>query len=162
MIKNIVKYFGLLVLFDALIGGGISAALRSDGWTLSDQGANNSYQLGFFIVIISVLAMMWKNGMKFESMMIILLKAGYIEDTLYYVFTFFLKLPIKLVSGFPVTWSLFPKEIAGWFGWMSRVFLGEYFAVPFLKVIMINIGTLVVVYFLFRRKDRMKWLGYTN
>ena len=114
MMKNIVKWFGLLVLFDALIGGGISAALRSDGWTASDQGANNSYQLGFFFVIVSVLFMMWKGGMKFETMMIILLKAGYVEDTLYYVATFFLKWPIKLISGFDVTWSLFPHEIAGW------------------------------------------------
>lgn len=126
MLKRIAHVLILIIsfgLFDALVGGGVAAAMqRAGAWI---QTVNDFYQLGFSIgmavvLLIAYYSLRWRG----EALAVLLLLFGYVEDTLYFVFMPLVNPLIKLISHgaeYHVSGGgMFPPHISGWIGWVGR------------------------------------------
>lgn len=126
MIRRILHVLLLVVsfsLFDALVGGGIAAAMQTSGaW---NQLVNDFYQLGFSIGMAVVLlvcygVLNWRS----EAVAVLVLLFGYVEDMLYYVFVPIVNPVIQLISHgaeYRVSGGeMFPPHISGWLSWVGR------------------------------------------
>lgn len=135
--------FFALALFDALIGGAISALLRIDGWTALDQRLNDVYHVNYAIVIAAALSWHYshfKHGTAVLAVLILFL--GYVEDTLFYFFTPLCNPAIqRLTSGETFQMAggeIMPREISGWLGWLGRAFLGRNVALEQSVLLTVN------------------------
>ncbi len=145
MLKRIVHVLILIVcfaLFDALMGGGIAAAMQKAGvW---NQAVNDVYQFGFSIgMAVILLIVFFSFEWKSEVAAVCVLLFGYVEDTLYYVFVGQMNPLIKLISHgaeYHVGGGgLFPPEISGWLGWIGRFLGSEPLSLSILTIFAINV-----------------------
>lgn len=111
----------LLSSIDALCGGGLSLALKEDGyWHPYDQTANDFYQAGFGV--FCALFLLWRFSKSFASgLLALVLLLGYVEDRLYYLLLPLFS-PVFEWRNLPRVGLDFPEEISGWIGWMARTF----------------------------------------
>lgn len=134
-------------LFDALIGGGVAAAIQKAGaW---NQTVNDFYQLGFSIAMAAVLLIcFFVFGWRAEILAVLVLLLGYVEDTLYYVFMPWINPLIKLISHgaeYHVRGGgLFPPEISGWLGWLGRATEAGPISLGMPAILAINIFAIAV------------------
>lgn len=142
-----------LSVFDALIGGGIAAVLQQRGWI---QAANDVYQLGFGLIVLSTLLIMdlvlkWRR----EALATFMLFIGLVEDTLFYLLIPVLNPVISFITGGatyrPRGGRLFPIEISSWHGWVSRIVGLENVSVPIMAVFVINLLAVIIAYILLKK-----------
>lgn len=124
-----------LALFDAIVNGAMSAAMRADGWSKLDQATNDSYQFGF--ALIAAVAVVLLQG-KMNRLTVVLLLAGYVEDTLYYLLLPVVSPLTEFLSGHPGSDYLFPEKVSGWLGWVGRNLFEERVALDMWFVFIIN------------------------
>jgi hypothetical protein len=141
------------VLFDALIGGAISTILRIDGWIGLDQRLNDVYHLNYAIVIAATLAWFYSRFKQIKTVLgLAVLFAGYVEDTLFYVFIPLINPLIKFLTKGEIfrnaSGKLFPEQISGWIGWLGRMFLGGNIAIELHHIFVINVGAVALAGFL--------------
>ena len=149
--------FFILALFDALIGGAISALLRIEGWTSLDQRLNDVYQVNYAVVVAAGLA--WFH-LRFRQTKLLIgltvLFLGYVEDTVFYCLTPIVNPFIKMLTQgelfIMASGEIFPHEISGWLGWLGRAFLGGNIALAMPAVLALNATAIVVAVFLFSTK----------
>src|SRR5574341_858619 len=80
--------FFILALFDALIGGAISALLRIEGWTSLDQRLNDVYQVNYAVIVAAALAWFYSRCRQIKLLTgLAVLFLGYVEDTVFYCLT---------------------------------------------------------------------------
>lgn len=109
----------VLSLYDALFGGGISAALKYDGWYPIDQAGNDFYQASFGVVCLATFLLVRRYD-KIAAWILAIMLLGYWEDLFFYLILPGFS-PIFEWRGLPeVTFGL-PEEISGWMGFVSRV-----------------------------------------
>jgi len=127
-------------LFDALIHGGIAAAMQRAG--SYNQTVSDMYQLGFAIAMAAVFVMVffglhWKR----ETIAVLILLFGFVEDTLYYAVMPLVNPLIRVLTGGAIYHvqgeGLFPPAIAGWVGWLSRAAGAD--------TIYLSMGTIVII-----------------
>jgi hypothetical protein len=152
-LKAAIITFLSLVLFDALIGGAISTILRIDGWIGFDQRLNDVYHLNYAIVIAAVLAWFYSRFKQIKTVLALaVLFLGYVEDTLFYVFIPLVNPLIKFLTKGEIfrnaSGELFPEQVSGWIGWLSRMFFGGNIAIALQQVFVINAGAVVLAGFL--------------
>lgn len=150
MLKRIFHVVILIVsfaLFDALVGGGVAAAMQARGVWI--QTVNDFYQLGFSIgmavvLLIAYFAFEWKS----EALAVLVLLFGYVEDTLYYVLVPQVNPLIKLIShGAQYHASggeMFPSHISGWLGWLGRAVGTDPISLSMLTILAVNVFAIVV------------------
>lgn len=124
-----------LALFDAIVNGAMSSAMRADGWSALDQAANDSYQFGF--ALIAAVAVILLQG-TMNRLTVVLLLAGYVEDTLYYLLLPVVSPLTEFLSGHPGPDYLFPEKVSGWLGWVGRNLFEEQVALDMWFVFIIN------------------------
>lgn len=142
-----------LVLFDALIGGAISTILRIDGWIGFDQRLNDVYHLNYAIVIAATLAWFYSRFRQFKILLgMAALFAGYVEDTLFYVFIPLVNPLIKFLTKGEIfrnaSGELFPEQISGWIGWLGRMFFNGNIAIDLQYIFLINAAAAAFAVFL--------------
>lgn len=125
--------FFALSLFDALIGGSISAILRIDGWTPIDQRLNDVYHVNYAIIVAA--ALLWHYAhfrLVAPVLAVVILFLGYVEDVLFYCLAPLLHPAIKMLTkGETLATSsgeLLPQQISGWAGWLGRAVVGRNLA----------------------------------
>jgi hypothetical protein len=143
--------FLALALFDAVIGGAVSALLSRDkNWTALDQRLNEIYQFTYATVIALTLIGLYIHLQQLRPILaMIILFLGYVEDTLYYLFLPLVKPLINLITRVegrrgPIG-GLFPKRIAGWIGWAGRIFFHKQVALKLSVVFLLNALAIFVV-----------------
>lgn len=151
--RIILQVFLALTLFDAIVNGAMTAALRSDGWSRADQQATNAYQFGFFLVIAALVSTLFAKEAHRLAISTVVLLAGYVEDTVYYVFVQILGPIIKLLSGNPVNEEFFPEKISGWIGWFDRLIFNGGFSLAFPKVIAVNVIAIAATFIILKKKS---------
>lgn len=150
MLKRMLHVLVLIVFFssfDALVGGGIAAAMQKTGvW---NQMVNDFYQLGFAIIIAVILfllyfALQWKG----EVWAVLVLLFGYVEDTLFYLLIPIVNPVIKLISHgaeYRVSGGgMFPASISGWIGWIGRSTGWGVWSLSMPAILVINFFAIVV------------------
>jgi hypothetical protein len=148
--------FLALALFDAILGGSISALLRIEGWFPLDQRINDVYQLNYGIIITATLVWLYsQNRSTKPSLTIFVLFVGYVEDTLFYLLIPLVNPIIKFITKgveFELeTGTLFPEKISGWAGWMGRTFIGRNISFDMPVVFVFNFLAIVVVWLLWKK-----------
>lgn len=143
--------FGLVLFvsfFDALAGGGLAIVFKIDGrWLPIEQGGNSLYQSFVGVATIAMLVLIWFLNRRAAYGATILF-LGYVNELLYYLF-----LPVVAVvhdfflgPDMGAQRLFFPAEIAGYFGWVSRLWGGN-FTMPLPTVIIIASGAIALFYY---------------
>jgi len=135
--------FLVLALFDALIGGAISALLRLSGWTALDQRLNDVYHVNYAIVVAAALVWHYSHFKHLPAVLAVaILFLGYVEDTLFYFLTPLFNPAIKLLTkgeAFQMAaGEILPQEISGWLGWLGRALLGRNIALAWPALFAVN------------------------
>lgn len=150
MIRRILHVLLLIVsfsLFDALVGGGIAAAMQKTG--IWNQTVNDFYQLGFSIGMAVILlvcygVLNWRS----EAAAVLVMLFGYVEDTLYYVFIPIVNPMIKFISHgaeyHVYGGGMFPASISGWIGWIGRSTGWGVWSLSMPAILVINFFAIVV------------------
>jgi hypothetical protein len=141
-------------LFDVAAGGTIAAHLQVDGWTVMDQRVNNNYQL-FYGLLVAAAGGWFYFSTKSKRMILalVILFAGYVEDTLFYVFIPIVNPLIKIFSGgraYQAPAGLFPERISGWVGWVGRILFGHNVSFEMSVVFVINMIAILSAFLLLR------------
>jgi hypothetical protein len=102
--------FICILVPDWIIGSGLAAYLQQMGW---NQNINDLYQAFFFLFVVSII---FNADSYVEMLAVLILLAGYIEDTLFY-----LLLRIWNPFGYELADQIIPP-ISGWLGWIGRRF----------------------------------------
>ncbi len=149
-------FFFTFALIDAIFGGAVAGVLQIGGWSALDQGVNDNYQLLYGFLVLFGLLYLWRVSLSFIfPLSVIILFLGYVEDVFFYILQSIISPIIRLITqgvSFqgPST-GLFPSEISGWVGWVSRFITGESVAVPISLVFVLN-GVAVILFFLLTRR----------
>ncbi len=158
-LRTAVITFFSLVLFDALIGGAISTILRIDGWIGLDQRLNDVYHLNYAIIIAATLAWFYSRFRLIKPVLgLTILFLGYVEDTLFYLLIPLVNPIIKLLTNGEVfrnaSGKLFPEQIAGWIGWLGRMFGGVYITFDIPIIFGLNLIAILAAIWLWRHKTQ--------
>lgn len=150
--------FLLLALVDALIGGAISTRLQVAGWTARDQEVNNAYQLIYGMIVALTLVWLFFHTRSLRPILAVLvLYAGYVEDTLFYLLIPIVNPVLKLLNSGATfrtpTDSLFPERISGWVGWVGRLIWGQNVSFEMPVVFVMNTLAIGIVLLLLRRSN---------
>jgi hypothetical protein len=146
--------FLALSLFDAVIGGAISAVLRINGWTAIDQRLNDVYHVNYALIITAALIWHYSYFKRLVPVFAVaILFLGYVEDTLFYCFTPLINPVIKMLTKGEAlqlaSGALWPQHISGWIGWLGRAGLSRNFAFAMPHVLALNAIAVGVAIFLF-------------
>ena len=153
--------FLVLTVYDVIIGGAIAALLQSDGFTAVDQRINNIHQLAYGLVVGGVLAWFYARVQNVLPVLaVIMLFAGLVEDTMFYLLVPFLNPLIGVITGgakYRVAGGAWlPDQISGWPGWVGRMAVGENVAFSRGEVLAANAIAGVLAAFLLLRYARMR------
>lgn len=170
-----------LALFDALFGGALAAILQHEGWK---QRINDIWQVGFGAICALELAVLfiwsaWKgvlakraegwlqnalisvHNARWQTFYLLAMLLAYAEDLLFYPTLYALNYTgvTSLISGgygynFPP--YLWPWSLSGWFGFVTRLLLGETIKLPTIWAMVLMFGTLAVIlwHMQFRKDER--------
>lgn len=146
-----------LVLFDILIGGSISTMLQVDGWTAIDQRINDVYQMGYGIVILSLMLYLVTFNKAIATYLSILF-LGFVEDVLFYTIIPLFNPIIYIISGYKYL-RPFPVEIGGWIGWVSRILFNYEILIPTKVAIIIAIIAIIIanIFYGVVELDKPEW-----
>jgi hypothetical protein len=152
--------FFILALFDALIGGAISALLRIEGWTSLDQRINDVYMVNYAVIVAAALAWFHSHFRQRKLLIgLVFLFLGYVEDTVFYCLTPLVNPFIKMLTRGELfimpSGKLFPDEISGWLGWLGRAFFGGNIALDMAVVLALNAIAIFIALFLFFTKSKI-------
>jgi hypothetical protein len=149
--------FLALALFDALIGGAISAILRINGWTATDQRLNDVYQVSYAIIVAAALIWHYSHFKLMPPVLAIaILFLGYVEDTLFYCLTPLFNPVIKMLTKGETlqmaSGELLPPQISGWIGWLGRAFVDRNIALALAAIFAVNTIAILSTILLFCKK----------
>lgn len=152
--KVVSAIFLLLALFDAFVGGTVSARLQVGGWTAQDQRVNNYYQVVYAVFVAATLGgLFFSTRSTRQVLAILILYAGYVEDTLFYLLIPLVNPVIKFFNnGTPFltpSGGLLPESISGWLGWVGRMVLGHNVSFEMRAVLLINLVAVILALWLF-------------
>ena len=114
--------FFVLLIIDVILGAGISALLHVLDWGPEARMANKIYQVAYAF-IVGGSAFLLVSSFE-ETVVVLILFLGYIEDVLFYPLTWFLNPVLKLFWGqeFILSEGVLPQRFSGgWIGWIQRV-----------------------------------------
>lgn len=137
-----------LVFYDVLFGGAIAALLQSSGWQGVAQRLNNVYQLSYGVIVAGVLLLAgWRFRRRHEALAVLVLYAGLVEDTLFYLLIKPLNpviARITLGAAYRVPEGILPEGVASWPGWVSRMFLESSWRQTPSQVFVLNLVAVVL------------------
>ncbi|MDZ7268743.1 MAG: hypothetical protein ONB48_13480 [candidate division KSB1 bacterium] len=132
-----------LVLYDVLFGGAIAALLQTTGWQGVAQRINNVYQLSYGVLVAAVLVLAaWRFHCPREALAVLVLYAGMVEDTLFYLLIKPLNPVISLLTlgaGYRAPERILPEGTASWPGWVGRMFLEASWWLSPARVFVLNL-----------------------
>ncbi len=137
-----------LVLYDVLFGGAIAALLQSTGWQGVAQRLNNVYQLSYGVIVAGVLLLAgWRFRRRREALAVLVLYAGLVEDTLFYLLIKPLNpviTRITLGAAYRAPEGILPEGVASWPGWVGRMFLESFWRLKPSHVFVLNLVAVVL------------------
>ncbi len=137
-----------LVLYDVLFGGAIAALLQATGWQGVAQRLNNVYQLSYGVIVAGVLLLAgWRFRRRREALAVVVLYAGLVEDTLFYLLIKPLNpviAQLTLGTAYRAPEGILPEGVASWPGWVGRMFLESFWRLKPAQVFMLNLVAVVV------------------
>jgi len=137
-----------LVLYDVLFGGAIAALLQSTGWQGVAQRLNNVYQLSYGVLAAGVLLLAgWHFRRRREALAVLVLYAGLVEDTLFYLLIKPLNpviAQLTLGAAYRAPEGILPEGVASWPGWVGRMFLESFWRLKPSHVFVLNLVAVVL------------------
>jgi hypothetical protein len=155
-LKTVLLTFLALTLFDAVLGGAMSALLRIEGWLPLDQRINDVYQLIYGTMVASTLGWLYLRLKSIKPIVAIsILFIGYVEDTVFYLLIPLVNPIINFITKgvrFELaTGTLFPERISGWIGWVGRMLFGQNISFEFTDALAFNAMAIVAVFLLWAK-----------
>lgn len=146
-----------LALFDALFGGVLAARLQHTGW---DQRVNDFWQIAFGTICGLTVALFAARNARWQAIYLLAMLLTYSEDLLFYPVLWVLNdigVTNLISGGFDYNFPpyLWPWSLSGWFGFVTRLALGETIKLPTVWAMLLTVGTLaMILWHMQMRKDK--------